>query len=286
MKKLIYGVLALFLFACSKGSSDKDVLITIKTSMGDMTLFLYEETPLHKANFIELAESGKYDSTIFHRVIENFMIQGGDIFAKEGTQETEADRIPAEIVPQFYHTKGSLAAARQGDQVNPEKKSSSCQFYIVDGTPWEAMSIDQRTLNTKVSMMLQDSILLQDSAIFNLREEFLALQKERNFSAMNQLALDNIELVEETFEINLTIEPKTENNAAYEAAGAGAPFLDTEYTVFGRVVEGIEVIDKIAAVKTAASDRPIDPVYLSMEIEEVAKSTITEKYGYEYPVEE
>lgn len=286
MKNLIYLTIIPLLVACG-GSSNKDVLVTIKTSYGDMKVLLYEETPLHKANFLELARSGKYDSTIFHRVIENFMIQGGDIFTKEGTQEKGSDRIPAEIKPKFYHTKGALAAARQGDQVNPEKMSSSCQFYIVDGTPWEAMKINQRELNQKITQMLQDTaMLMKDSAVLELRDKFIELQRAGDFNAMNQLALDSKGLVEEKYNIDLTTIPKTQNNQAYEDAGAGAPFLDMEYTVFGRVVEGLDVIDKIAAVETGAADRPLEPVYLFMEVEEVSKKEIAEKYGYEYPVEE
>ena len=138
--KLAIGFLVLFLVTGAHLSADadgkpkpkkKDDLVIIHTPFGDMTVLLYEETPLHKANFLRLAKSGAYDSTIWHRVIEDFMIQGGDVTKKQGSTATDLDNVPAEIDRGFYHTKGALAAARTGDNVNPERKSSSCQFYIV-----------------------------------------------------------------------------------------------------------------------------------------------------------
>lgn len=277
--KQVFFLLAnlLILTACGdKGGKNKDYLVTIKTSYGDMKVLLYEETPLHKQNFIELAKSGRYDSTIFHRVIENFMIQGGNIFEKEGTQEPAEARIAAEIVEGFYHTKGSLAAARQGDAVNPEKKSSSCQFYIVDGNPWDVMTTNQPLLNQKLSE------LLSDPEYEELLKQFQDLAQKRDNEGMNQLALDNKSLVEEKFGIDLTIDPKTGNNDAYKELG-GTPHLDTEYTVFGKVVEGLDVIDKIAQVDKGRGDRPLETIYMSMEVEEVKKKEVTKLYGYEYP---
>jgi peptidyl-prolyl cis-trans isomerase B (cyclophilin B) len=287
MKKLfaLFSGIAL-LFASCDSSGDTDYLITIKTSFGDMKVVLYEETPLHKENFIELAQSGRYDSTIFHRVIENFMIQGGNVYEKEGTREKTADLIPAEFVPKYYHTKGALAAARQADQVNPEKRSSSCQFYIVDGTEWEAMSTDRVKLNNKLSEMFRDTVLLEsDSSVFNLYSQFVNLQRQRDNRGLNELALESRSFVEEKYDIDLSTIPQTRNNEAYKAAGAGAPFLDMEYTVFGRVVEGLDVIDKIAAVKTGAADRPVEPVYLTMEVSQVSKKELSEKYGISYAKE-
>jgi len=276
MKKLILTLLITTLLA-SCGDKNKDYLVKIKTPYGDMTVLLYDETPLHKKNFLELAKSGRYDSTVFHRVIQDFMIQGGNVAEKEGIQEKEEDRIPAEIREGFYHTKGALAAARQEDRYNPEKKSSAYQFYIVDGMPWEMMTTDVRTLNEKMSL------LLQDTAYRDLLSQFQELAKTRDYPGMNALAIANKHLVEEKYGIDLSIDP-SQYPDAYQGVG-GYPPLDGEYTVFGRVVVGLDVIDKIAAVKTGRADRPIEPVPMTMEVIEMKKKEITEKYGYTYPDE-
>ena len=275
MKRMLYMLsIAVLLSAC--GDKNKDYLVNIKTEYGTMLVLLYDETPLHKRNFLELAKAGKYDSTVFHRVIENFMIQGGNVAEKEGVQEKEEDRIPAEIVEGFYHTKGALAAARQGDQVNPEKKSSSTQFYIVDGNPWSMMSTD---INQLYGRMVQ---LLQDTTNRELIEEYQPIYQSGDRKKVMDFILSKKSMCEERFNVNLTIDPKTANNDAYKKLG-GSPHLDGEYTVFGKVVEGIEIIDKIAAVKTRPGDRPADPLPMTMQVIEMKRKEITEKYGYVYP---
>ncbi|MFY0605648.1 MAG: peptidylprolyl isomerase [Cyclobacteriaceae bacterium] len=277
MKKSLAFILVLITLAsCDK---NKDYLITIHTEYGDMKAILYDETPLHKKNFLELAKAGKYDSTTWHRVIKDFMIQGGDVQTKEGTTETEADRIPAEIVEGFFHTKGSIAAARQGDNVNPKKMSSSSQFYIVDGRKFteEELTTDQMKLNQSISTMLRDD--KYDS----LRGLFTDLQRKRDFQGMNDLALQCKDYVSDELGIDLNKPDVDPEMVARYTVEEGAPHLDKEYTVFGRVVEGLDVIDKIAAVKTARGDKPVESTYMTIELELVSKKEITKKYGYEYP---
>lgn len=276
MKKILISLL-IIATAVACGDKNKDYLVKIRTEYGDMTVLLYDETPLHKKNFLELAKAGKYDSTVFHRVIEDFMIQGGNVAEKEGVQEKEEDRVPAEIVEGFYHTKGALAAARQPDNMNPEKKSSATQFYIVDGMSWDVMSTNVVLLNQKMSQ------LLQDPAYDDLLKQFQELAQKRDSKGMNDLALANKDLVEEKYGIDLTVDT-SQFPEEYRDKGGYAP-LDGEYTVFGKVVEGLDVIDKIAAVKTGRADRPIDPVPMTMEVIEMKKKEITEKYGYEYTEE-
>lgn len=276
MTLLLVGVT---LFSCNSMETTggkKDFLVVIHTSFGDMTAILYDETPLHKANFIKLAKEGQYDSTIFHRVIKDFMIQGGDIDAKNGTRNTET--VPAEFVDKFYHTKGSLSAARQGDNVNPQKGSSWCQFYIVQGKKFtkEELTIDQQKLNQSIRT------LLQYESQKDLKEQFVKLQAEGNNEAMNQLALDNVELCERELNINLKLDISPERLELYTTLG-GAPFLDTEYTVFGKVVDGLDIIDKIADQKTARGDKPLQDIHLTVELVEMRKSKITKLYGYNYP---
>ncbi|MEM0938609.1 MAG: peptidylprolyl isomerase [Bacteroidota bacterium] len=275
MKKLLYILIAVvFVTACD---DKKDYLVKIKTVYGDMTVLLYDETPLHKKNFLDLSRSGEYDSTIFHRVIKDFMIQGGNVAEKEGTQENSENQIPAEIVDGFYHTKGALAAARQGDNVNPEKNSSSTQFYIVDGQPWEMMTTDINQLYGKMVELLQDSTNLE------LIEEYQPIYASGDRQKIMNFIYSKKGMVEQKFGVDLSVDPKTGNNEAYQRLNGGSPHLDGEYTVFGRVVEGMEVIDKIAAVETGRADRPLEPVPMTMEVIEMKKKTITENYGYEYP---
>ena len=199
-------------------SPEKAYFVKIETSYGDMVVKLYNETPLHRDNFIKLVKEGTYNDLLFHRVINQFMIQGGDPKsrdAKPGQMLGDGElgyTLPAEFVPGLYHKKGALAAARQADAVNPEKRSSSCQFYIVQGTTWDA---------NKLKMLEQR--------------------------------------MGKTF---------TPERAQVYATLGGTPFLDGDYTVFGEVVEGIDVVDKIAAVTCGPNDRPVEDVKMKMYIVE------------------
>lgn len=193
---------------------EKVFYVKIETSYGDMVVKLYNETPLHRDNFVKLVKEGTYDDLLFHRVIGNFMIQGGDPNsrnAKPGQMLGDGQlgyTIPAEFVPGLFHKKGALAAARQGDEVNPEKASSSCQFYIVQGDLWDE---------------------------------------------------GRLKMVEQRYGKSFTPE-----QAQVYATIGGTPFLDGDYTVFGEVVEGMEVIDAIAAVQTDRMNRPIKDVKMKM----------------------
>lgn len=200
----------------------KETKIQITTSYGDITLKLYNETPKHRDNFIKLAKEGFYNETLFHRVIQNFMIQGGDPDSKnaaKGIALGEGDvgyTIPAEFNSKFIHKKGALAAARQPDNINPEKASSGCQFYIVQGRTSTKDDIDK-------------------------------LLKRKNSDRTEPIAY-----TKEQYEI-------------YETLG-GTPHLDMDYTVFGEVVEGFEVIEKIAAVEKDKRDRPIEDIKMTIKI--------------------
>lgn len=255
----------------------KDDLVIIHTPFGDMTVLLYEETPLHKANFLRLAKSGAYDSTIWHRVIEDFMIQGGDVTKKKGSTDTDLDNVPAELDRGFYHTKGALAAARTGDNVNPERKSSSCQFYIVQGR-----EVKRRDLEVDPSNMQKGISRLLSSAEYDtIRQKFQNLYQQGKNEAANDLAFSLIDLCEEKFDIKIWKDIPEDVLQDYEKLG-GAPHLDGAYTVYGRVVEGLEVIDKVAAVKVNGS-QPAEDVYITMDVVNLKTKEITKRYGYVYP---
>ncbi|MEO9803493.1 MAG: peptidylprolyl isomerase [Reichenbachiella sp.] len=276
MKKHFLLILSTLFVLSSCAKDKKDVVITVKTSFGDMKVILFEETPLHKANFIKLAEEGQYDSTVFHRIIKEFMVQGGNVDEKNGTNSNNT--IAAEIVDGFYHHKGALAAARQGDRVNPEKASSWCQFYIVHGKTFtEAeLTVDQRKLNQAISQ------LMQYESHAEIRNQFMELQNKQDYEAMNQLALQYVDLAEKELNVTLKKEIAPERLKLYTEIG-GSPHLDGAYTVFGKVVEGLDIVDKIAAVETGRADRPTEPIHLTVTVERLSKKKITKLYGYEYP---
>lgn len=278
-KQFILAIALLGVFVLASCAKDrKDYIVTIHTSFGDMKVLLYEETPLHKENFIDLAESGDYDSTIFHRVIKNFMIQGGGIDMKTGKNSSE--RIPAELDRGYLHEKGALAAARMGDNVNPKKESSWCQFYIVQGKKYTPEEIDQyeEEMNMGAKNQFFGEIIQKPE-----NQEYLkaaqAFKREGN-----RLAVDSI-IAEVMKQVDAQYDPKTltdQQKEIYTTVG-GSPHLDFEYTVFGKVVEGLDVIDKIAAVQTGARDKPVEDYFLTMEVEKLPKKKITKLYGYEYP---
>ena len=213
-------VLAATLFSCKnlKTQMDKETTyyVKIETSCGDMKVRLYNETPLHRDNFVKLVRQGFYDSLLFHRVISGFMIQGGDPQSKEAPagamlgNGTTGYTIPAEFRDTLFHKKGALAAARMGDQVNPKKESSGCQFYIVQGNVWDSAQL-----------------------------QAMGRQYGKKFSPSQM----------ETY-----------------ATLGGTPHLDGDYTVFGEVVEGLEVIDKIAAEPCDRMDRPKRDIRMKMTL--------------------
>ena len=269
MKKLTFIILIL-IQSCAM---DKDVLITISTPYGDMKAILYDETPLHKKNFIELSESGKFDSTIFHRVIKNFMIQGGDVNLI-GDDEIDYT-IPAEFNENLFHRKGEIAAARMGDDVNPDKESSGCQFYIVHGKVYkeEELTLDINALYGGVKR------LLQEDEYSDMRQKFVDAQNDPEET--QKLAISLSEVCEEKYGIQIRKNISDDVLKAYTTVG-GVPHLDGAYTVFGRIVEGLDIIDKIAAVKTGPADKPLEDIPMIFKIKKISKAKITKDYGYTY----
>lgn len=223
---------------------------------------LYNETPLHRDNFLNLIDKKFYDGLAFHRVINEFMIQAGDPSTasadKNRTGTFDLDyTIPAEFHPDLYHKKGALAAARQGDDVNPDQASSSTQFYIVQGRILDDQQLTQ--LQDRINNMRKQSLFFK-----NIQEEKAkAFEKDvpLDYAAIQQAATLKTEEQLKSY-IPYTIPP--EHWETYKDLG-GTPHLDGSYTVFGEVVEGLDVIDRIASVPTDNSDCPVNPVYIKMK---------------------
>ena len=211
--------------------SKKDYLVTIKTNFGTMNAVLFDETPKHKENFLKLVDEKFYDGHLFHRVIDAFMIQGGDPTSKTATKGQQLgsggdnlQRIKYEFTPAHFHKIGALAAARDG---NPEKASSACQFYIVEGKKYTMPEI-----------------------------EMLEKRRGNAFSEEQKLAYQNI---------------------------GGTPHLDNGYTVFGQVIDHLDVLEQISKQEKDRNDRPIEDIKMEISAKKMRKKKITKKFGYVYP---
>ncbi len=242
--------------------------VKIHTSEGDIIVRLYDETPLHRDNFIRLAAEKYYDGTLFHRVIKDFMIQGGDPESKNAPAGQPLGtggpgyNIPAEIVyPKFFHKRGVLSAARQSDQVNPERASSGSQFYIVWGKIYKPQELKQ--LEKQMAMQQEQQVF--NKLVAEHRTEVMNLRRNRDQAGL--LDLQN-QLVAETKAICAQMGKPSftaEQTEAYTTVG-GTPFLDGQYTVFGEVIEGLDVVDKIQQVETHIGDRPKTDVSMTMQV--------------------
>jgi cyclophilin family peptidyl-prolyl cis-trans isomerase len=259
-------------------------VVTIKTSYGDMVAILYDETPKHKENFIKLAKEHYFDSLLFHRVIEGFMIQGGDPESKKAQPGQRLGNggpgytVDAEINPKFFHEKGALSAARLADQVNPTKASSGSQFYIVQGKVMKEheLKIDPQKFNAALGQFFQNP------ANKAHLDSVMNFQKTGNFQGMEKYLLALKPTVEAQLNTSVDKEVSSELLKAYTTVG-GTPMLDNQYTVFGKVIKGLDVLDKIAAVKKDPMDRPLEDVRMTVTVEEMKKSKIEKLYGYKYP---
>ena len=242
--------------------------VLIQTTEGDIIVRLYDQTPQHRDNFLKLAAEGYYDGTLFHRVIKDFMIQGGDpdsIGAPAGKSLGVGGpdyTIEAEILPELFHKRGALCAARQGDEVNPTKRSSGSQFYIVWGKKYSEGEL--RQMDKQLQMQQEQSVF--NSLVTKNRDLILKLRRERDRAGLSAL---HDELLAETHAVCASM-PKpqlgAEQKQAYSTIG-GTPFLDGQYTVFGEVEEGLDVVGKIQEVATGRGDRPVaDVKVVSMKV--------------------
>lgn len=223
IKLLLLALVLVFSVNLYSETGKRSYYVIIKTSMGDITVKLNNETPIHRDNFVKLVKKKYFNEILFHRVIDNFMIQSGDPDSKEKTPEKlygdggPGYDLPAEISPELFHKKGVLAAARESDDINPKRNSSASQFYIVKGKVFD--------------------------------DEGLNAQEERVNNRNKALGIETVYKI------------SNERRDVYKTIG-GTPHLDTQYTIFGEVIKGIEIADKIASVKTDKNDRPLEDVWI------------------------
>lgn len=247
-----------------------ETIVLMHTTKGDIKLKLYNETPRHRDNFIQLVKDGQYEGLLFHRVIKDFMIQGGDVTSKNAPMNKSLGAgdlgytIPAEFVyPKYFHKKGALCAARTGDEVNPEKASSASQFYIVTGKVYRESDLKQ--IEKQLENALKQSIFARLQAEY--RPKIMELYRSGNkeeLAILRDTLIGKTELEAERRkdETKLTEEQKK----TYTTIG-GVPFLDNQYTVYGEVVEGLETVDAIQNAKTNKQDRPTENIAItSVEI--------------------
>jgi peptidyl-prolyl cis-trans isomerase B (cyclophilin B) len=286
MTKAFTAVFA-FLLLMTSCAQNKDAVITIKTNYGDMVAILYDETPKHKANFIKLAKEHYFDSILFHRVIAGFMIQGGDPNSKKAKPGESLGSgnpgytVEAEFNPKFFHEKGSLSAARMGDQVNPTKASSGSQFYIVQGTVLSQADVNNLKYD-QLKLMNGLRKMFEDPANKPLLDSLTNLYNTGDMQAYQNRLFEMAPRVEKATGTKVTRNISEEMKKAYTTVG-GAPHLDGEYTVFGKVIKGLDVIDKIASVNKDAADRPYEDIRMFVTVEEMSKKKISKEYGYVYP---
>ncbi len=250
--------LSTLLITCCKPTAGGDnTIVLIKTSMGDIKVRLYDDTPLHKENFLKLVNSGFYEGISFHRVINGFMIQAGDPTTRTVPIPKSADSlntytIPAEFTRVHFHKKGALAAAREGNDVNPEMRSSGTHFYIVQGVKLTDSELDQaeQRINMNVTQAMFTRFIYQvaDSA----RKSGKPLS-EGEVQELASLKIYRARTANPEYRI------PADQREVYKTIG-GVPRLDQTYTVFGEVVEGLDVVDKIAAVETGPADKPVKDV--------------------------
>ena len=234
--------------------------VKIQTSLGDIVVRLYDETPLHRDNFVKLVQEGYYNGTLFHRVIKDFMIQGGDPDSK-GTPAGKAlgmggpdYTIEAEIKPGLIHKRGALAAARQGDEVNPERRSSGSQFYIVWGQQYKEGQMGQLAKQMKMQAL---------NTVFNRlaterKAQIMELRRNRDRAGLQELQ-DELEALAHAEVESQQLGLSELQRQTYTTLG-GTPHLDGQYTVFGEVVEGLDVVERIQHAATGRNDRPVEDV--------------------------
>ena len=257
IKKIFFVPFLITLFSCNTPDISDNTIVLVKTTYGDIKIKLYSDTPIHRSNFLKLINSGFYEGVSIHRVIKDFMIQAGDPDTKSITPNKSADSlksytIPAEINSKYFHKRGAVAAARQGNNINPEMRSAGTQFYIVQGnklTDDELNSAEQRINNNikqavyyKILNSTSDSIRLSGKSLTAAEIQEIASDKMFQFLTSS----DKYKISEE-------------QRLVYKTIG-GTPILDGTYSIFGEVIDGLDIVERISLVLTDSKDKPINDI--------------------------
>ncbi len=260
-------LISLFVFSIQGYSQSKTV--EISTNMGSMKFRLFDDTPKHRDAFIELAKEGYYDGTLFYRVIQDFLIQGGSRSSKNAPPGKrigygDPDKtVDDEILPHYFHKKGALCAPRQPDEVNPFKQSDISQFFIIKGSVYTEGELD--TMEMAVNRPIRNRIV-QYYMTPEIREQLQKLREEKKVDEFRKIADD----IKNGIEVDYTLDPDVlefseEQRSAYTTVG-GYPELDGKYTIFGECISGFETIDKISSLKTDENNRPLTDVKITVKI--------------------
>ena len=247
-----------------KAQNSNSTKVLIETNLGNIKVLLYNETPLHRDNFLKLVQQHYYDSLLFHRCIQNFMIQGGDPDSKYAPSDYLLGEggpnytVPAEFNSSLYHKKGALAAARDSDLDNPSQASSASQFYIVQGRVFTDSLLRTNQAKRITKMRLFNEIINRPEHKTYL-EKYKAFAKAKNNDSIKVIYDYFNQKVDKEFETAVLYKFTEEQIKTYSTIG-GTPHLDLSYSVFGEVIEGLDIIDKIAAQKTDSNNRPLNEV--------------------------
>jgi cyclophilin family peptidyl-prolyl cis-trans isomerase len=247
----------LFLISCKSPGGNENTVVSIKTTLGEIKLKLYDGTPVHRDNFIRLVNSGFYDGVSFHRIIKNFMIQAGDPESRSAKSPNFPDSlktytIPAEFNNLYFHKKGALAAARQGDEVNPLMRSSGTQFYIVQGVKLndDELNMAEQRINSNIKQSHFNSLIKETSDSLRMAGQNMT---DAEIQEIASIKMFQYLTGYKDYKIS------DEQRKIYKTLG-GTPRLDSTYTVFGEVTEGLDIVDKIAEVPTDSNDKPVNDI--------------------------
>jgi cyclophilin family peptidyl-prolyl cis-trans isomerase len=256
-RRIIYFFIVFLFISCNAPGVNESSIVLIQTTSGDIKIKLYDGTPLHRDNFIKLVKMGFYDGISFHRVIKDFMIQAGDPATRIGLTKEQLDTLDkytilAEFRREYYHKKGALAAAREGNDVNPEMRSSGTQFYIVQGKKYTEAELkaSEDRINSNFRQTLFSRLIKETADSARLSGKPL-----QDSEIQERASMKMFEYLTTTGEFKFS----QEQIDSYMKTG-GVPRLDGTYTVFGEVIEGIDVVDMIAAAQTNPADKPLNDI--------------------------